>query len=257
MLVSFIPFKFLRRIVSRVCKKWHRISEDPTIVRTASSQEFETISLNEYLTYWQLKNVVERVIWVRTEDIKLLDLSKTAISWEYVDNKGIKSHWRNLRILNIAKLVTAEFKVTTTFANLLELNVCESKFNDNHLVEVSRMCKMLRILNVSGCAITDSGIENASLESLVFINISNCWLLTERSIRRIIESWETISLCVKGLNLSVVQFQELYGDDIGAGIISLCGLCTKQDRKCSYCSETIFWTWTDVAEIDSLLTLTI
>lgn len=80
------------------------------------------------------------------------------------------------------------------------------------------MCNTLRILNVSGCDITDFGIENTSLESLIFINISNCKMLTERSIRHIIENWEIVSLCVKGLNLSVVQFQELYGDDMEAGV---------------------------------------
>ena len=148
---------------------------------------------------------------------------KTAISWEYVDSKKTKSDWKKIRILNIAKLVSAEFQVTKAFANL-ELNVCESKFNDNHLVEVSKTCNRLRILNISGCDITDFGMENTSLQSLIFINISNCKMLAERSNSCIIENWETISFCVKGLNLSVVQFQELYGDDMEAEIIFLCGL---------------------------------
>ena len=117
------------------------------------------------------------------------------------------------------------------------------------------MCNRLRILNVSECDITDFGIENTSLQSLIFINISNCKMLTERSISRIIENWETISLCVKGLNLSVVHFQELYGDDMEAEIIFLCGLWTKQEQKCRYCRETLFLTWTDVTGIDSLSTL--
>ena len=178
-----------------------------------------------------------RVIWVRSADVKLFDLVKTAISWEYVDSKKTKSDWKKIRILNIAKLVSAEFQVTKAFANL-ELNVCESKFNDNHLVEVSKTCNRLRILNISGCDITDFGMENTSLQSLIFINISNCKMLAERSNSCIIENWETISFCVKGLNLSVVQFQELYGDDM--------------ERKCRYCHETLFLTWTDVTGIDSL-----
>ena len=62
------------------------------------------------------------------------------------------------------------------------------------------MCKTLRILNVSGCRITDRGVENVLLESVVFLNIANCSLLSEWSIRRVIESWETTSLCVKGLD---------------------------------------------------------
>ena len=91
---------------------------------------------------------------------------------------------------------------------------------------------------------------------LVFINISNCKFLTERSIHRVIENWET-SLCVKGVNLSVVQIEELYGDDMQVGIISLCGFRTEQERKCMYCRETISQMWTDITGIDSLLTLII
>ena len=60
-----------------------------------------------------------------------------------------------------------EFKVTTAFANLVELNICESKFNNTHLVYISKMCNTLGILNVSGCSITDVGIKKASLESLI------------------------------------------------------------------------------------------
>ena len=60
--------------------------------------------------------------------------------------------------VNIAKLVTLEFFVSTTLANLLEFNIRKSEFNDNHLLEVSRMCKTLRILSVSGCRITDRGV---------------------------------------------------------------------------------------------------
>ena len=104
-----------------------------------------------------------------------LDLAQVSISRGYIDNKKMKSHWTNLRILNISKLVnTPEFEVTTAFSNLLEHKVSESKFNDKHLMEVSKMCNMLQMLIVSGCDITDFGIENTSLESLIFINISNC-----------------------------------------------------------------------------------
>lgn len=158
-----------------------------------------------------------------------------------------------MRILNIAKVeLTAEFYVTATFANPLKLYTCESRFNDNHPVEVSRICKTLRILNVSGCTgITDFGFENASLTSALFI-ISNCSLLTEQSINRIIENWETMALCVKGLQLSAVQLEELSGDDIEVGITFFCGLYVKQARKCSYCKEAIFWTWTEIKGIHSL-----
>ena len=48
--------------------------------------------------------------------------------------------------------------ISTTLANLLELDVRKSEFNDNHLLEVSRMCKTLRILSVLGCRITDRGV---------------------------------------------------------------------------------------------------
>ena len=170
---SFIPFRLLRRTICRVCKMWHRIASDPAIVRKASSHEFESIRLCDTINDRQLKNLVKRIVWARTEDIIVFDLAKTSISWEYVDDASRRSHWRKLRVLNIAKLVTSEFQVSTTLANLLELNVCKSEFSDNHLLEVSRMCKTLRILNVSGCRITDLGVENVSLESLVFFNIAN------------------------------------------------------------------------------------
>lgn len=113
-------------------------------------------------------------------------------------------------------------------------------------MEVSRLCQTLRILNVSGCtSLTDFGFENASLESAIFINISNRSLLTEQSLRRIIENWGTLALCVKGLKLSAVRFEELYGDDIEVGIIFLSGLYNEQAQICVYCKETIFSTWTD------------
>ena len=99
------------------------------------------------------------------------------MSWEYVDDVSRRSHWRKLRVLNIAKIVNSEFQVSTTLANLSELNVCNSEFSDKHLLEASRMCQTLRILKVSGCRITDRGIENVLLESLVFFNIANCSLL--------------------------------------------------------------------------------
>ena len=67
---SFISFHLIRRTISLVCKKWHRISGDASIVRKAPSVNLESIRLHECLTYWQLKNVVRRVIWVCTADIK-------------------------------------------------------------------------------------------------------------------------------------------------------------------------------------------
>ena len=39
--------------------------------------------------------------------------------------------------------------------------------------------------------------------------------------------------------------------------LSLRGLRTEQERKCMYCRETIFQTWTDITGIDSLSTLII
>ena len=54
--------------------------------------------------------------------------------------------------------------------------------------------------------------------------------------------------CVKGLDLSLVQFQELYGDDMEAGVVFLCGLLPNQARKCIYCRESIFLTWTDAKQ---------
>ena len=63
---SFILFHLIRGTISLVSKKWYRISEDPSIVGKAISENFESIPLHECLTFMQLKNVIERVIWVRT-----------------------------------------------------------------------------------------------------------------------------------------------------------------------------------------------
>ena len=123
-----MSFKVLLTTISHVCKLWHEICDDPTIiVRKASAKEFYSVRLSENLTHQQLQNIVERVICVCSADVKLFDLAKTAMSWEYIDSKKTKSDWKNVRILNIAKLVSAEFQVTKAFASLLELNVCESK----------------------------------------------------------------------------------------------------------------------------------
>ena len=40
-------------------------------------------------------------------------------------------------------------------------------------------------------------------------------------------------------------------------VYGLCGLRTEQERKCMYCRETIFQTWTDITGIDSLSALII
>ena len=66
---AFISYTFLRRSVCRVCKTWHRISDDPAILKKAPSQVFESIRLFETLTNGQLKNSVQTIIWARTEDI--------------------------------------------------------------------------------------------------------------------------------------------------------------------------------------------
>ena len=53
----------------------------------APSENFESIRLPECLTFTQLKNVVRRVTWVHTADIKLLDLVKTVTV--YLGNMSI------------------------------------------------------------------------------------------------------------------------------------------------------------------------
>ena len=56
------------------------MSEDTTTVKLASAKEFESIRLYQHRTYLQLKNIMEKIIWLRPVDIKLLDFSKTAIA---------------------------------------------------------------------------------------------------------------------------------------------------------------------------------
>ena len=68
-------------------------------MRKASSDEFESIRLCDTINDCQLKNLVKRIIWARTEDSIVLDLAKISISWEYVDDVSRRSHWRNLRVL--------------------------------------------------------------------------------------------------------------------------------------------------------------
>ena len=68
-------------------KKWNRISEALSILRKAPSENLESIWLHECLTFTLLKNVVRRVTWVHTADIKLLDLVKTVTA--YLGNMSI------------------------------------------------------------------------------------------------------------------------------------------------------------------------
>ena len=96
---SFIRFRLLRRTICRVCKMWHRIASDQATVRKASSHEFESIRFCDTINDCQLKNLVQTIIWARTEDIIVLDLAKISISWEYVDGVSRRSHWRKLRFL--------------------------------------------------------------------------------------------------------------------------------------------------------------
>ena len=67
---SFVSFKVLLGTISRVCKLWHNIFDDPTIVRKASAKEFYSVRLSDNLTHQQLQNIVKRVIWVRSADVK-------------------------------------------------------------------------------------------------------------------------------------------------------------------------------------------
>ena len=87
---SFIPFRLLRRTICRVCKMWHRIASDPAIVRKASSHEFESIRLCDTINDRQLKNLVKRIVWARTEDIIVFDLAKTSISRRRVQKKSLE-----------------------------------------------------------------------------------------------------------------------------------------------------------------------
>ena len=96
---SFIRFRLLRRTICRVFKMWHRIASDQATVRKASSHEFESIRFCDTINDCQLKNLVQTIIWARTEDIIVLDLAKISISWEYVDDVSGRSHWRKLRVL--------------------------------------------------------------------------------------------------------------------------------------------------------------
>ena len=78
---------------------WHRIASDSAIVRKASSHEFESIRLCDTINDCQLKNLVKRISWARTEDSIVLDLAKISISRECVDDVSRRSHWRKLRVL--------------------------------------------------------------------------------------------------------------------------------------------------------------
>ena len=56
-------------------------------MRKAPSEIFESLPLHECLSFTQLKNVVRRVAWVHTADIKLPDLVKTVTV--YLGNMSI------------------------------------------------------------------------------------------------------------------------------------------------------------------------
>ena len=100
---------------------WHRIASDPAIVRKASSHEFESIRLCDTINDCQLKNLVKRIVWARTEDIIVLDVLKISISWEYVKDVSGRSHWRKLRVLFFCGCLFFNI-LTGRFFFALELN---------------------------------------------------------------------------------------------------------------------------------------
>ena len=140
---SFISFKLLRKNVSLVCKKSHRISEDTRIVKLASAKEFESIRLCQHLTYLQLKNILEKIIWLCLADIKLLDLAKKkpAISWGYVNDNHTRKSME--QPTNSQYRQACDHRIQSQ-DGLCKLNVCESKFNDTHLMDISKMSNTLR-----------------------------------------------------------------------------------------------------------------
>ena len=56
---SFMSLKVLLGTISCVFKLWHKICDDPTIVRKASAKEFYSVRLSENLTHQQLQIILK------------------------------------------------------------------------------------------------------------------------------------------------------------------------------------------------------
>ena len=221
---SYLPYKFVRKTASLVCKVWLQISQDKSLIKYARDTEFSEVKAQNS-SKETVDNFRQAVKW-RPCLFQSIDLSGASTNWstfcEIVEN------CTRLTVLNMARMQggLSEYPVIRAI-NIVELNLSETKLDDSHLVFITESISSLGILNVCGCEnLTDTGINNASFDSLRFLGLAHCKVGVD-SIICAIQKHEIFAMCVEGVTLStddISHLLDLFPDLAEIGVPAVCGL---------------------------------
>lgn len=221
---SYLPYKFVRRTASLVCKAWLQISYDKTLIKYARYHEFSVVKAQN-TSKETVDNFLIAVQW-RPSLFRSIDLSGAKTTWATFCK--IVENCAGLTVLNMARMKGELSKYPVIRAvNIAELNLSQTMLDDSHLVFVTGSIPSLGILNVGGCEnLTYTGISNASFSSLRFLRLAFCKVGVE-SIICAIQKHEIFAMCVEGISLSkedIARLVDLFPDIAEVGVPSLCGL---------------------------------
>ena len=190
---SYLPYKFFRKTASLVCKEWLQISQDKSLIKYARDTEFSEVKAQNWSTFCEIVENCTR-----------------------------------LTVLNMARMHggLSENPVIRAI-NIVQLNLSATKLDDSHLVFITESISSLGILNVCGCEnLTDTGINNASFDSLRFLGLAHCKVGVD-SIICAIQKHEIFAMCVEGITLStddISHLLDLFPDLAEIGVPAVCGL---------------------------------
>lgn len=221
---SYLPYKFVRRTASLVCKGWRQIAYDKSLIKYAKEEDFLEINAR-HSSKETVDNFLQAIEWSPSL-FHSIDLCGAKTSWETFCE--IVHNCTGLKVLNMAKMEgeLSEYPLIRA-VNIVELNLSKTMIDDRFFIFITESIPKLGILNISGCHnLTDVGIENASFPSLRFLGIAQCKVGVEAVICSI-DKHEIFAICLKGVKLStegIARLVELYPDMAEIGIPTLCGL---------------------------------
>ena len=220
---SYLPYKYVRKTVSLVCKTWFHLACDRSLVRYAREEDFLEVKARDKSSE-TVESFLEIVEW-RPNLFHSIDLSGSKTTWE--EFAKIVRNCGGLVVLNMAKMEgeVSDYPLIRA-GNIVELNLSQTTIDDCFLVNISENLPKLGILNVSSCEnLTANGIKRASFPSLRFLGIANGKVGVE-SIIYCISHHEIFAMCVEG-TLSkdeIAHLVDVFPDVSELGIPSLCGL---------------------------------
>ena len=241
---SYLPFKFIRTVVSLVCKTWCQLAHDKSLVKKARPSELLEIKAKQ--AGEECVDSFMQVVEWRPNVLQSIDLSGAKTTWTTFGK--ILHNCQELRVLNMAKM-RGETSTLTSIQSLklVELNVSETLINDELLTFLTLRLSDLGMVNISRCyKLTNFGILNASFPSLRFLAMAECNVGIE-SVLCCLNKHGLFAMCVKGVELSSVDIElllEQYPDIAEIGIPALCGLPEGTvselalPQNCSYCLNT-------------------